>query len=217
MPTEPHKRGTTYQTEAIEQCRRLYLKHGGQQHSRIEQEMRKVWIGWRKENLYNRGKGENARLGWIEKYGFERSLEIHLAQKPTAALNTAQKLVSEIEEIRIKLDREVKTKGITAVDIKLLYLHRDYSKLSIEALTKVEAARDTLGGFVSFWERFIDWMTDIDAKTARALLKNEDLIIDRAEKEFEETADMVYRAEANDLKDANTDSSDAAAEPGAKV
>src|SRR5687768_5842556 len=155
---QPH-----YSSEAIEHCKRLYVKFSGKQADRIEKEMHKAgWTSWRKQNLYNRGK---TRVGWIEKYGFERALEIHLAQQPTAALNNAQKLVREIEWIRQALDKEVKTKGVTAVDIKLLYLHRDYSKLGIDALTRVEAARDTLGGFVAFWERFIDWITDIDAPT----------------------------------------------------
>lgn len=185
-----------YSAEAIDQCLRLYLKFNGQQHARIEREMRKVWPGWSKANLYTRGKGKNQKIGWIEKYGWEKALQLHLAQKPTAALNNAQKLVREVEEVRDKLFVKIRAEGATQVGKEILYLHRDYSKLSIEALTKVEAARDTLGGFVSFYERFIDWMTDIDSKIARALLDKEDLIIDRAEKEFGETEGaMTWRRE----------------------
>jgi hypothetical protein len=211
-----------YDDKAIEHCKRLYIKFNGKQHHRIEQEMRKAgWVGWSAKNLHNRGKGDGARVGWIEKYGFERALEIHLAQQPTAALNNAQKLVREIEYIREALDKEIKTKGVTAVDIKLLYLHRDYCKLCIDALTRVEAARDTLGGFVSFYERFIDWMTDIDARIARKLLQVEDLIIARAEKEFAEDAGNVYRqtvaGEEGAEMNGNPDSTVAAAESGAEV
>ncbi len=211
--------GAHYSAEAIDQCLRLYLKFNGQQHARIEREMRKVWPGWSKANLYTRGKAASERdwrgkkkgtlkIGWIEKYGWEKALQLHLAQKPTAALNNAQKLVREVEEVRDKLFIKIKAEGVTQVGKEVLYLHRDYSKLSIEALTKVEAARDTLGGFVSFYERFVDWMTDIDPRIARSLLDKEDLIVDRAEKEFGETEGaMTWRREGDEA-----DSIDAASE-----
>lgn len=207
--------GKNYSTEAIETCKRLYLKFSGTQHDRIEQEMHRAgWPDWKKKNLYSRGKVEtgNYREGWIEKYGFKQALEIHLAQKPAAALNNAQKLVREIEFIREALDKEIKTKGVTAVDIKLLYLHRDYCKLCIDALTRVEAARDTLGGFVSFYERFIDWMTDIEPKLARALLKVEDLIIARAETEFGESEETLKYAKGEEQ---SADGQEAVGAPGA--
>lgn len=212
--------GQHYDSDAIELCKRLYLKFSGQQHDRIEKEMQRAgYTGWRKENLYNRGKSEGSgfREGWIDKYGFKAALKIYLAQKPTAALNNAQKLVREIEWIRGQLDSEIRTKGVTGVDIKLVYLHRDYCKLCIDALTRVEAARDTLGGFVSFYERFIDWMTDIDGKLARQLLKVEDLVIARAEKEFDETEETLEYVRTADLQDGDTNPGNAAAESGAKV
>src|SRR6185369_16981505 len=77
------------------------------------------------------------------------------------------------------------------VDKELLQAHRDYSRLSIDALTKVEAARDTLSGWVSFWEKLIDWMPDIDYRTAKGLVKFSREILAKAEEEFGESEEMV--------------------------
>jgi len=179
-----------YDEEAIQKCFRLYLKFNGQQHERIEQEMRRVYPGWQRSYLYTRGQGKNQKLGWVDKYGWEKALAYHLAQRPTAALNSAQQLVSEIEEIRKLLHERIKPQGAN-VEKELLQLHRDYSRLSIEALTKVEAARDTLAAWVVFWEKLLDWMPDIDFKTARALAKHSEAIIAKAEEEFGESESMV--------------------------
>lgn len=179
-----------YDEQAIDKCLRLYLKYNGQQHDRIEQEMRKVYPGWKRSYLYTRGQGANQKLGWVDKFGWERALELHLAQKPTATLNNAEKLVREIETVRGYLAVEIKAHG-GKVDKERLQLHRDYCSLSIAALTKVEAARDTLGSFVSFWERLLDWMPDIDMKAARLLVKHSPSIIAKAEEEFGESEQMV--------------------------
>ena len=180
-----------YDEQAIQTCLRLYLKYNGEQHQRIEQEMRKAgYAGWQRSYLYTRGVGKNQKEGWIEKYHFEKALEIHLAQKPTAVLNSAQQLVNEIETIRKKLAVRIDSQG-TNVDKELLQFHRDYSRLSIESLTKVEAARDTLGAWVVFWEKLLAWLPDIDIKAARHLVKLSDQIIAKAEEEFGESENMV--------------------------
>ena len=190
--------GKHYSAEAIEDAYRLFLRFNGdpRQWHRIDAEMaKKGYVGFKARNcLPDRsapGK-KNYREGWITKFGWEKGLAIHLATKPTATLNSAQRLARQIEEVCERLFKNFEVKG-SETDEKSLQLLRDYFKLRIEALTKVAEARDTLGGFVSFWERFIDWITDIEPKTARALLNVEDLILERAEKEFGETQEMVYR------------------------
>lgn len=186
--------GKVYDNAAIETCKRLFLKYNGKRPELIEKGMRKAgYVGWRKQNLYDKGD----RDGWIKTYGFERALEINLAQRPTAALNSAQKLVDKINAVLEQLDRQVQAKGanIDEDSIKIVQLHRDYCNLAIAALTKVEAARDTLGGFVNFAERFLDWVTDIDGPTARRLLKIWDQIIERAESEFGETQETISEQE----------------------
>ena len=179
-----------YDEAAVERCQRLYLKYNGQQFERIEQEMRKFYPSWNKSYLHNRGRGKNAKEGWIAKFNWEKALAIHLAQRPTATLNSAEQLVREIDEVRGFLHVEIKAQG-GKVDKERLQLHRDYCNLSISALTKVEAARDTLGAFVAFWEKLLDWMPGIDMKAARALVKHSEAIITKAEEEFGESESML--------------------------
>jgi hypothetical protein len=172
-----------YTADAIDYCHKLYLRHNGQQHKLIEKEMHKAgWTGWRANYLYSTKK----KIGWVEKYGWKESLLKHLEQKAAPALDSAEKLVREIEEVRTDLAREIKAKGASNVDDERLRLHVSYCNLSISALTKVEAARDTLSGWVSFWERLVDWAVDVDAKLARKLVDNSNAFIKRAEKEFGE-------------------------------
>lgn len=175
----------TYPPEAIEQCQRLFIRFNGKRYDLIEKEMRKTWPGWSKKNLEDRGD----RMGWVEKYGFKKALAISITQRPTAALNSAQQLVIEVETVRAQLFSLINAQGAN-VDKEKLQLHRDYCKLHIEALTRVEAAKDTLGGFVNNWERLVDWAVDIDPKLARMLIKYSDPILARAEGELGETADM---------------------------
>jgi hypothetical protein len=180
-----------YPLDAIRQCLRFYLDHNGQQHDLIEKKMQKAgWSGWKKQNLYDRGKGKQTRLGWISKYGFEKALRIHVAQLPTPSLNNAQKLVSEIETVRELLYSEIQGKT-EVVEKERLQLHRDYCNLSIAALAKVEAAKDTLGAWVHFWERLLDWSVDVDIKLARTLKKHSPELISRAEEEFGESEEQV--------------------------
>ncbi len=182
---QPH-----YGPDAIDFCFKLYLKYNGQHFERIEKEMHKAgWTGWKAQNLRDRGdhgKG-TFKEGWVSKYGWERALEKHLAQKVAPSLDSAEALVREIEEVRKSLAEEIRLKGAKETDKERLQLHRDYCNLSISALTKVEAARDTLGGWVNFFERLIEWGVDVDSKLGRLLVKFSDQLIARAEKEFGET------------------------------
>ncbi len=182
----------SYSNEAVEGCLRLYLRFNGQQHDRIENEMRKTWPGWSKQNLYTRGKeGSQQKIGWIEKYGWEAALKQKLENaSKTTALTSAEQLVREIEEVRKRIKQKIDALGAGA-DRDLIYQHRDYCKLSIDALTKVEAARDTLGGFVSFWERLLDWLPLISEKAARELLRVADEVIEKAAAEYGETEPNV--------------------------
>jgi hypothetical protein len=162
--------------------------------------MRKAgYANWQRQYLYTSGQGQHEKIGWIEKYGWDKALAIHLAQKPTAALNSAQQLVTEIDTIRTQLYQRINAQGAN-VEKELLQLHRDYCKLAIEALTKVAEAKDTLGAWVNFWERLLGWMPDIDIAAARLLVKHSAEIISRAEEEFgetEETAESLMNGDKN--------------------
>lgn len=172
----------SYQDDAIEHCKRLYLKFNGQQHDRIEAEMRRAgWPSWSKQNLYTRGQGENQKIGWIEKFGWEAALKLHLATRDEGAKAPADKIFSEIEAIRQKIFEELQAKGISSRD--LVYQHSAYLRLSIEAISKTGAG-NTLEGFVVAWERLLDWLVVISPTALAELLKVDTLILEKAAEEY---------------------------------
>ena len=175
-----------YDDEAIAHCLSLYLKFNGQQHDRIEREMRRKWPGWSKQNLYTRGKGSNLKVGWVEKYGWEEALRLHLAARPKEALTAAEQIFLEIEAIRKKVYEQISAKG-ASFDRDLVYQHRDYTKLSIEALAKLSGAGQTFETFVAFWEWLLDELTGLAPAAAAELLKVTEQVIDRAAEKYGET------------------------------
>ena len=172
--------GFEYSADAIDYCKRLWLRSHGRNVSLIEKKMHAAgYTGWRQKILYGAD-------GWIAKYGFREALEDYLKQTATPALDSAQELVREIAEIRRDLGKAIKAVGAASVDKEKLQLHRDYCNLEIAGLTKVEAARDSLSGWVGFFERLLEWAPDVDVKLARSLVKHSDALIARAEAEFGE-------------------------------
>lgn len=179
-----------YDIEAVTECEKLYLRFNGQQHDRIEHEMRRKWPGWSKQNLYSRGD----KVGWIEKYGWESALKQKIAaSSEQGALSFDEQLIRDIDHVRQRVKAQLDALG-TKVDRDLVYQFRDFCKLIIDARTKLQARSDTLGGFVAFWERLLDWLPDISEKAARELLSVAEQILERAAAEYGETDD---RAEAN--------------------
>jgi hypothetical protein len=172
--------GFEYSPQAIDYCKKLWLRCHGRNTKWIEEQMHKAgWTGWRAKNLW----GDD---GWIAKYGFREALLDYLKQQTSPTLDSAQELVRDISEVRRGLMAEVRVKGTASVDKERLQLLRDFSNLEITGLTKVEAARDTLSAWVAFWEKQLEWVMDIDPKLSRLLLKHSEAIIARAEQEFGE-------------------------------
>lgn len=167
-----------YDAEAIQLCLSLYLRFNGQQHDRIQQEMRRTWPGWTKQNLYTRGKEHNLKIGWIEKFGWEKALEIHLAQR-TEARTSAEQAVAEIEEIRRKLFEQLKAQG-ARYERDLVYQHRDYSKLYLDAVAKLRGETRTLDDFVAMWERLLDILAAVAPATLAELLKVDAQVLEKA-------------------------------------
>lgn len=193
-------RGPVYDEKAIQECLKLYIKYGGGHFELIEQEMRaKGYVGWSRQNLVSKGKGDKGkqRLGWIERYNFERQLELYLARLPLNALNSAQLLVQEIEFVRKTVFEQLKLASADGgkIDRDYVWQHHNYSKLSIEALQKVQEARDTLGGFVSFWERLLEILHRIGAqKAGLELLKVDEKVFEAARVELGEQEDGLRPA-----------------------
>lgn len=164
-----------YDQKAINQAFQLYLQFNGQRHDKIEQEMRAEWPGWSKQRLYGRS-------GWIQKYAWDAALQIKISADKNAALNSADKLVNEIETVRERLYKQLNDDGV--FDGETVKAHKEYAKLSIEALIKIKEARDTLGAFAAMWERLMSWLPDYSTDALGALLQVEDEVMKRAATEL---------------------------------
>jgi hypothetical protein len=169
------KRARRYDQQAVNKCFQLYLRFNGQHHDKIAEAMREDYPHWRRENLYG-------VRGWIQKYAWDEALRLKVESDKKAALNSADQLVGEIEFVREKLYTQIKQAG--TCDDELISRHRDYCKLSIEALTKVKEAQDTLGGFVAMWERLVTWLGDYSPHALEALLQTENEVMKRAAEEL---------------------------------
>ena len=163
-----------YDQQAIDKCRALYLKFGGKHFEKLEREMRRIYPGWSKQNLTGKGKDSP---GWIELYGWDKALELHLKSQQMSGLNAAQKLAMEIEFMREQL--YTKASG-DPTDKDLVNAHRDYCKLHIDALVRIESARHSFDGFVDFWERLLDWLPDVSVEALNELIKVAETILEKA-------------------------------------
>lgn len=175
--------GKRYSNEAIQECLQLYLHFNGGQHERIQTEMRKTWPGWSLNNLYDKGKGKNFREGWISLYGWKRALEMKIATSSEGAATSAELLFLEMEIVRRRLSKELAAKGAEA-DKDLVYQYRDFCKLCIDALARLDAARDNFASFAKCWEDLLRWLPAISEKAARELLKVSESVIERARTEY---------------------------------
>jgi hypothetical protein len=171
-----------YSDEAIALCAQLYLKFNGQQLDRLEAEMRQQFPGWSKQNLHSRGKGANLKIGWIEKFGWEAMLKLKISTSARQAATSAEKLFLEIEQIRERLKETLDAQGGT--DRDLIYQHRDYCKLTIDALVRLAQARDNVEMFVAMYERLLEWLGELSAPALSELLKVGNAITERARKHY---------------------------------
>lgn len=182
---------TQYDQETIELCRSLYLKYGGKNHDAIEREMQKEFPGWRKQNLVDRGKGKDERLGWINRYGFDNSLKIHTEKLTTAVNDDTQDLYIGIRDVRKSLQTEVAS---SRADRDKVYQYRDFCKLEIEARKALDLSRDNLETFVSGYEKLINWLSEIDKPAAKLLVQHGETLIERAKAHYGDTEKIDNRA-----------------------
>lgn len=173
----------TTSPECIEDAFALYLKYNGERFDLIEAEMRrKGWIGFNKRCLTNRGKGENFREGWIERYQWKKALESYQAAKIKTVLTNEEKLYQEVETIREQLFNQIQATGVNNRD--LIYQHRDYSQRSAEILAQIEKARDISRDFAQFLSLLMTISLKISPTLARELCDAEEAIIKYAKDEL---------------------------------
>lgn len=171
----------TYGEDAIEFCRKLYCKYGGKNHDAIQVEMRKAgWAGWQKSNLHDRGKAgtKNERLGWITKFGFERSLQIYTEGLVSGIRSDEQDLYIGIRNVRQTLQKKVEAGTATKDEF---YQYRDFCKLEIEARKNLDLSRDNLETFVAGYEKLIDWVGKKDPQAAKMLVKHGEYLAEMAQ------------------------------------
>lgn len=166
-----------YDQRAINQCWQLYLQNNGQNHERIAAEMRREYPGFEARRV----------AAWAEKYAWEEGLKQAVDFYKRQSLTSADTLTSEIEDIRIRLNEQIK--GLGCFDKEVYQLHRDYCRLSQEQMLKVQAPRDTFGSFVGFWERLLAWLPDYSPHAAEALLQVAEPVLKRAAEEYADSAE----------------------------
>lgn len=178
-----------YNQEAIEKARGLYIKYGGENFGAIQREMQKQYPGWRKSNLVSRqekayrGRAAREKLGWVELYGFEKSLKLHLQQLATSAKNDEQDLYLGIKAVRKELQTKVAA-GIATRDE--VYSYRDFCKLEIDARKNLDLSQDNLETFVSGYEKLLIWLGELDAAAAKVVVKHGDRLAEMAKAHYGE-------------------------------
>jgi hypothetical protein len=167
-----------YPQNAIDTCLTLYLKYGGKNFDAIEREMRKEWSSWSKQLLHTKGTGKDARLGWIDKYGFENALKIHLENKVENVLDDTNKLYQDIKAIRETLAKKAKDLEATASDLQNF---AKYADLEIKARNLLDLSKSNLETFAEAFELIGEWLREIDPKIAAAYAKHGEKLIEKAE------------------------------------
>jgi hypothetical protein len=159
-----------YGDDAVELCRDLYDKYNGTNHDAIEREMRKVFPGWSKANLQNKPAWRNRgpRLGWIEEYGYERSLKLKLELKIEAVADDERGLYIGIKKIRQRLER--KALGDNASDKERGHYFAA-AKLEIEARRNLDLSKANLETYAEAFDLISSWAVDVDPELARRLVK----------------------------------------------
>lgn len=169
-----------YNEDARELCRKLYCKYGGKNLDAVERDMRKAgYVNWNKAVLHDRGREgtKNYRVGWINNFGFERSLKLHLEKLTEQVNDDEQGLYIDIKSVRQRLGKVALGDSASKDD---LAKYRDFCKLEIEARRNLNLTRDNLETFVSGYEKLLIWAAGVDDQLAKLLVKHTDRFADLA-------------------------------------
>ena len=167
-----------YPQNAIDKGLTLYLKYGGKNFDAIEREMRKEYASWSKQLLHTKGTGANARLGWIDKFGWENALKIHLENKVENVQDDTQKLYQDIKSIRETLAKKAKGLDASASDLQNF---AKYADLEIKARNLLDLSKSNLETFAEAFDLIGDWLRELDVKIASGYAKYGDKLIEKAE------------------------------------
>lgn len=193
--------GVRVHPDCIKDAFELYLKYNGERFDLIDDEMRhKGWTNFKSSlNLLNRGKGKNYRDGWIERFGWKKSLEIKIATTGIAAATSAESLLFEVETIRKKIFMELEVKGVGVGQKDLIYQHDKYIARTTEILASLDKARDNYANFVFFLQHLLKAATKISPDLASAICDAEEPLLEWAEREFVTDGPKPVDAEIRNL------------------
>ncbi len=169
-----------YDDDAIDLARKLYCKYAGKNFPAIQTEMQKVYPGWTKQNLIDRGK-KKERHGWITRYGFDNALKIHMQRLTEAVNDDEQDLYIGIRTARKEMQKTALGRNATRDEI---YQYRDFCKLEIEARRNLDLSRDNLETFVSGYEKLVQWLGGLDKKAAAMLVKHGEKLAEMAQAHY---------------------------------
>jgi len=173
-----------YDAATISKTFKLFLLYNGASAPQVVAEMRKEYPWFSEKRLDT----------LVKRYNWREALKTKVETDAKAALTTADQLVDEIEGVRKKLFNLIDVDGV--LDKETINQHRDYCRLSTEALTKVKAERDTLGGFKGFYRRFLTWLGDYSPHAVDAVLQVEEQLLTRAARELVDAESDNEKADA---------------------
>lgn len=175
----------TFHKDELKAAFNLFIDHNGQRFDLIEKEMHRLgWSSFRKECLKSKGLGKHYREGLIEKHGWDKALQVHIATAGTLAKTSAESLLGEVEEIRKLIYLDLVATGVGKAGKDLIYQHDKYVTRSTEILAKLEKASDNYANFSKFLKHLVKGAMNVSPALAKELCEAEDALIEWAESEF---------------------------------
>lgn len=172
--------GIRYGQDAIEKCREFYVQFGANGNE-IQKAMQRIYPSWRKSNLYD----TKHRHGWITKFGFEKSLKIHLGNQINSVESDDERRYSAI----VQLADKWQTKALSDEDDKAVDKFIKLTTLQVELRNKLDLSSSNFETFVEAFEQIVSWSKDIDTNLAKAFYKRKDKFIERAVLKYGKNAD----------------------------
>lgn len=171
-----------YNEEAIAKCRDYFIEFAGAA-DEIEKKMRRDYPSWSRQNLFDKGKGKNARLGWINRFGFEKSLKIAQMHKIGAIENDDERSYRILCELGVLYEEKALQGDEKAVPILL-----KINDQKIEFRSKLDLSASNFESFVESFEDISKWALEINKDLAKLFYKHKDGFIERASRKYGKNA-----------------------------
>lgn len=159
-----------YPQEAIKKCREYYVQFGGNG-DEIEKAMRKDYPSWSKRYLFDK----DDRLGWINKFGFEKSLELDQQKKIGAVQNDDDRRYRAVVELADRY-QELALQG----DEKAVPIFLKLVDQQIELRNKLDLTTANFETFVEDWDLIVQWASELDPELGKRFYKLKDEFIEKA-------------------------------------